>query len=37
MTVKKLIEKYKQMLKDKYETVYIQQVLQDLRNCQKPK
>ena len=36
MTAKNLIKKYEQMLKNKYETVYISQVIHDLRQCYRP-
>jgi hypothetical protein len=37
MSIKKMIKKYEQMIKDKFEIVYISQVLNDLRQCQRPK
>lgn len=34
MTVKKLIEKYQQLVKQNYETIIISQVISDLRQIQ---
>lgn len=36
MTPRKLLKKYEQMAKDRYETVYVSQVISDLRSCLKP-
>lgn len=37
MTIQKLIDKYMRLEKSKYETIFIAQVITDLRQCQRPK